>query len=372
MPKIPHVYLDEASGSYYAVASLGFDSITGKRIQKKKRGFRTQAEAKVWYEEFMAKHSKKRITHGVSLTMEQFLENYFIPDYKNKVRERTFLTFRSKLNRLSYFFKMKLVDIQAIHVKNWHTTLFDIGLSNNYIKDLHQTLKEVFDMAILLGILSDNPAKKAGHFSRTKIDYQFWTQEEFQKFIVTYDKTDVLEHLKFITCYFLFMTGLRIGELQALSWRDIDFEDKSFMVNKSMFYQNKNNWQITPPKTPTSTRRIYLDEDTIRLLLDWKEHQSRLGNIDFIFSYNCLPITKTMLKKSIVAHCELSQVKVIKIHDFRRSHASLLVALGLTPLEVQKRLGHADIKVTLGIYAHLRPDAFRSVADKLSGTIKVD
>ncbi|MCC9849408.1 Arm DNA-binding domain-containing protein, partial [Streptococcus agalactiae] len=79
MPKIPHVYYDKGSKTYYAVASLGYDSLTGKRMQKKKRGFITQAEAKKWYDEFMAKHSRKAIVHGASLTVGMFLDNYFIP-----------------------------------------------------------------------------------------------------------------------------------------------------------------------------------------------------------------------------------------------------------------------------------------------------
>ena len=70
-----------------------------------------------------------------------------------------------------------------------------------------------------------------------------------ERFIKTFEKVDVLKHLKFITCLTLFMTGLRISELQALVWDDIDFENKSLKVSKSIFYQNRNNWQINPTKT---------------------------------------------------------------------------------------------------------------------------
>lgn len=118
MPKIPHVYYDKASSSYYAVASLGFDEVTGKRMQKKKRGFKTQAEAKKWYDDFIAKHSKKAIVHGATLKVELFLEKYFVPHYKNKVTARTFMTFSSKLKRLKYFYPMKMVDVKPIHIKN--------------------------------------------------------------------------------------------------------------------------------------------------------------------------------------------------------------------------------------------------------------
>lgn len=371
MPKIPHVYFDKASNSYYAVASLGFDEITGKRMQKKKRGFKTQMEAKKWYDEFIAKHSKKAIIHGTSLTVEMFLEHYFIPDYKNKVSNRTFMTFSSKLKRLRYFSKMKMIDIQPIHIKRWHTAILEEGLSNNYLKDLHQSMKEIFDMAMTLGIVTENPVRKAGNVSRTKHKVDFWTKEEFELFIKTFEKENILEHLKFVTCLFLFMTGLRISELQALEWADIDFENKCFMVSKSMFYQNKNNWQINPTKTFSSNRLIYLDNMTVEALKEWKEYQKKLGQINFIFSYNCMPITKTMLTKAIDTHSKLAGIKKIRIHDLRHSHASLLLSLGMNDLELKSRLGHASIQTTLGVYSHLRPTAMKEVADKLEGQIRL-
>lgn len=371
MPKIPHVYYDKATSSYYAVASIGFDELTGKRLQKKKRGFRTQLEAKKWYDDFIARHSKKAITNSISLTMDVFLEKYFIPSYKNKVSDRTFLTFRSKLLRLKYFYRMKLVDIKPIHVKNWHTELFEANLSNNYVKDLHQTLKEIFDMAMVLGIVNENPARIVKNVSRTKCKVDFWTKEEFEAVIHTFQKDDILEHLKFITIYFLFMTGLRISELQALYWDDIDFENKSFIVSKSMFYQNRNTWQINPTKTTAGTRLIYLDDTTLELLQEWRTHQAKIGQISFIFSYNCLPVTKTMLVKAIKVHSERAGVKSIRIHDLRHSHASFLLSLGMNDLEIQNRLGHADVQTTLRTYSHLRPNAMREVADKLEGQIKL-
>ena len=335
MPKIPHVYYDKASSSYYAVASLGFDEVTGKRMQKKKRGFKTQTEAKKWYDDFIAKHSKKAIVHGATLTVELFLEKYFVPHYKNKVTARTFMTFSSKLKRLKYFYPMKMVDVKPIHIKKWHTDILEEGLSNNYLKDLHQTVKELFDMALTLGVVSENPARQVGNMKRTRKKVDFWTKEEFEKFIKTFEKNDVVQ------------------------------------VNKSMFYQNKNNWQINPTKTFSSNRKIYLDAMTIKALSSWKNHQKQLGKISFVFSYNCLPVTKTMLANSMKKHGKMAGVKSIRIHDLRHSHASLLLSLGMNDLELKNRLGHADIQTTLGVYSHLRPSAMKEVADKLEGVISL-
>lgn len=372
MPKVSHVYLDKANGRYYSVASLGFDKITGKRIQKKSPRFDTQREAKVWYDDFMANHSKAAFSKQSSMSFEKFLTDYYINDYRKKVNVRTFVTFQSKLYRLAFFNSFRLSDIKAVNIKQWHNQMFEESLSNNYIRELHQTLREILDMAVRLGLLSDNQALIAGNVKRQRPRVDFWTKEEFEKFLSTFDLSDNLEYLKFVTCYFLFMTGLRISELQALEWSDLNIDDRSIIINKSMYYRNKQNWQINRTKTIYSTRLIYLDKTTIGVLKEWQSRQKAFGMISFIFSYNSLPITKPMVKRTILSHSERANIKSIRIHDLRHSHASFLLSLGMNDLELQNRLGHANISTTLGTYSHLRPSAMKSVADRLEGSISLE
>ncbi|CRH92810.1 site-specific tyrosine recombinase XerC [Chlamydia trachomatis] len=144
-----------------------------------------------------------------------------------------------------------------------------------------------------------------------------------------------------------------------------------FRYSKMMFYQNRNTWQITDTKTTASNRLIYIDDMTINELKEWREHQKAIGTIDFIFSYNCLPIIKTMLSKAIRDHSERAGVKKIRIHDLRHSHASLLLSLGSNDLELKNRLGHGSVQTTLGVYAHLRPTAMKEVANKLEGQVNI-
>ena len=150
MPKKANVYYDKQTNSYYAVASLGYDKITGKRMQKKKRGFKTQKEAKDWHTQTMAKHSKRAITNGIKLTFKMFLDNYYIPHYEKTVSARTFYTFSSNLKRLAYFYDMKIVDIKPIHVGYWQTELLKEELSNTYVRLLHGTLVSIFNFALKL------------------------------------------------------------------------------------------------------------------------------------------------------------------------------------------------------------------------------
>lgn len=222
MPKIPNVY-PMPNGTFRASVSLGFDPITGKRIHKFKNGFKTQKEALEWRMRLLADFGKGALSSNSSMTFKKFLDDYFIPDYQSQVRQRTFDMSRSKFKRLAYFENMKLSDILAPHVKQWQNAMFIEGLSNNYIRSVHQILQQVFDLAVRLGMLPSNVAKQVGNVKKDKPKVDFWTVEEFQKFISTFDKSNIYDLLYFITFWFFFMTGVRTSELQAIEWSKIDF-----------------------------------------------------------------------------------------------------------------------------------------------------
>lgn len=370
MPRKSNVYYDKETKTYYSVASLGFDKITGKRMQKKKRGFRTQKEAKDWHTQTMAKHAKKAITNGIQLTFKMFLDNYYIPNYEKTASARTFRTFSSNLKRLVYFFDMKMVDIKPIHVGYWQTELLKEKLSNAYVRALHRTLVSILNAALTLEIISDNPAKQVGNIAKKRQEIDFWTVEEFQTFISSFDLNKYKERLYYTAFTLFFMTGLRKSELQALTWQDIDFSDNSLMVNKSLYYKSKNDWIINPTKTKTGIRKIYLDKTTVKILSDWEKWQ-KIEDNDFVFSQKGSPMSSTSFQYMLKKHCELVNVKPIRIHALRHSHASLLLALGMNDLELQNRLGHTNISTTLGTYSHLRPTAMKEVADKLDGILSI-
>lgn len=371
MPKVPNVYPME-NGTFRASVSLGFDPQTGKRIRKFKNGFKTQKEAQLWQAKMLNDFGKGALSQNSTMTFHKFLTDFFIPDYQSKVRERTFDMAKSKIKRLSYWDNFKLSDISAPRVKQWQNSLFEENLSNNYIRSIFQVFKQVLDLAVQLGMLTQNVAKMVGNVKKEKPKNDHWTKEEFEKFISTFDrKNNIYDLLYFTTFWFFYMTGVRIGELQALTWHDIDWVNQSVIVNKSMYYKNKNNWEITEPKTSNSIRLLYLDNDTLQILKDWKFVQKQIGDIDFIFSVNNLPVIKSTLKRVISRHSLLAGVKKIRVHDLRHSDASLMLELGMNVLEIQKRLGHADIQTTLGTYSHLRPTAMKNVANRLSGQIKI-
>lgn len=133
--------------------------------------------------------------------------------------------------------------------------------------------------------------------------------------------------------------------------------------------KNKTNYEFVDPKTRASIRVIALDEDTINYLKEWQSLQNKMGGSKFILSYNGLPTNKHTVSHIIKRHAKLVNVHSIRIHALRHSHASLLISMGENHLIIKDRLGHEDIKTTLGTYGHLYPNSNFDVATKLTGTI---
>ena len=319
----------------------------------------------------LADFGKGSITVNSTMTFKKFLDDYFIPDYKSQVRKRTFDMTQSKFKRLSFFENMKLSDIQAPHVKQWQNSMFIEELSNNYIRSVHQILQQVFDLAVKLGMLSNNVAKTVGNVKKDRPKVDFWTVEEFQLFISTFDKSNIYELLYFTTFWFFFMTGVRTSELQAIEWSKIDFEKGTALINCSMYYKSQKEWYLTDTKSISGVRLLYLDDDTLEHLKYWKKAQSQIGECKFVFSIADSPLVKSTLKRVLKSHSDYAKIKSIRIHDLRHSHASFMLSLGMNDLEMQNRLGHADIKTTLGTYSHLRPNAMKEVATRMTGKVVV-
>ena len=195
-------------------------------------------------------------------------------------------------------------------------------------------------------------------------------KEEFEKVISLIYKEDYYQHFLFISLWFLFMTGMRIGEAAALQWDDIDFETGMLIISKTLYYKTMNDYKFVEPKTQASNRTIYIDADTIKELQEWKAVQAKvLPNCGFVLSYNSTPTSKTTLPRALEKLANLAGVHRIKIHALRHSHASLLISMGENPLLIKERLGHEKIQTTLGTYGHLYPNTNIEIAKKLTGVL---
>lgn len=183
----------------------------------------------------------------------------------------------------------------------------------------------------------------------------FWTVEEFKQFIdCVMDKRQ--PYMAFMV---LNWTGIRLGELLALTAADVDFEKRTISITKSYQCLGKKD-VITPPETSKTKRVITIPEFLVADIKDYIDNLYGVGENDRMF-----PITKYFLEHEIKRGIKESGVKKIRIHDLRHSHASMLIELGFSPLEIADRLGHEKVETTLNTYSHLYPNKQAKLADRL-------
>ena len=204
----------------------------GNRKRKQKRGFRTKGEAKEWERDFLQQQSQ-----GVDIEFGNFLEIYY-KDMDVRLRENTMYTKRYiiDLKIKPYFEKKILSEITVADVRAWQNELLTYkdkngkGYSPTYLKTVNCQLTAIFNYAMRYYNLQDNPCRKAGAIGKSKGEPKdFWMQEEFNAFLETVsDKPET--RMAFLLLYW---TGMRIGELLALTYNDINLEEKTISINKS-------------------------------------------------------------------------------------------------------------------------------------------
>lgn len=356
------------NGTYYFRANLGYD-FAGKKIQKYRSGFTTKKEAREEYSKLILMKAEELSEAKDKMMFKDYISEIFLPWYKTQVKLRTYENRLPSVNKhFPYFYKMAVSDIEPIHVQNWQLKLSK-NLKSSYVRAVQGLFSVAMDRAIVLGITTTNPSKIIGNVKKQKPKIEFWTKEEFEKIISLIYKEDYYQHFLFISLWFLFMTGMRIGEATAIQWDDIDFDSGILTINKNLYYKNQTNYRFVEPKTNSSIRSIVLDEGTLNFLSGWKNIQQNLIKTNFVMSYNSIPTQKHTLAHAIDRYAKLAGIHRITIHGLRHSHASLLISMGENPLIIKDRLGHEDIQTTLGTYGHLYPNSNFEVANKLNGVI---
>lgn len=334
------------------IAQFYYTDWTGERKKKKKRGFTKKSDALEWEREFLNKY-----TANLSMALSSLVELY-MADMAHRLRESTVENKKNIISTkiLPYLGDKSVNAITAADVRKWQNQLISKGYKDTYLKTVNNQLTAIFNYAIKYYNLKENPCHKAGSMGKKNADeMQFWITEEYKTFIqAVADKPQ--SYMAFETLYY---TGMRIGELMALTVADIDIESKTIRINKT-FQRIKCRDVITPPKTPKSNRVITIPQFLVDDLVGYMGHIYGLQEGDRIF-----PFTKHFLTHEMVRGCTKSGVKKIRLHDIRHSHASLLIELGFSPLLISERLGHENVETTLNTYAHLYPSKQTEVADKL-------
>lgn len=351
---------------YKFIIYVGVDDSTGRSIEVRRQGFKSESEAQKAYADYLNKIANGDYDSKKSkrLTFKELYEQW-LKVYADTVKESTLATTMRMIDQ------HVLPEIGKIYIDK--LTVFDCQTAvNHWCKDAPKTFKKyiryaakVLNYGLHLELINTNPMEKVirPRIKKSKKDFDnFYSKDELRKFLI-YAKQ--FKFKAFVFFRLLGYSGLRKGEAVALRWRDIDFKNNAVIVRSTVSKGLDNRLLIQSPKTESSSRTVSLDTQTMEILKQWQNEQRKFAtviNIDsnmFVFEgvlhgyITGFPMSVTTASNWNNAICKAAHLKHISLHGFRHTHASLLFDAGIPMQEIKERLGHTSITTTMNVYTHV-------------------
>lgn len=352
-------YKDEKTGKWFA--KFYYTNWQGIKKQKWKRGFATKKEALGFERDFLEQQSA-----NPDMTFQNLYEIY-MEDMAARLKQSTLLTKKAVLQThiLPFFSSKPINEIKASDVRRWQAKLMSSpnNYSQTYLKKINTELNSIINYAKRFYDLNTNPCGKAGTIGKAKAEeMDYWTYDEY----IAFREGVKDKPLSYICFEVLYWTGMREGELLALSLADIDFDNKTISINRT-YLRIEGKDVFTSPKTRKSKRKIPIPDFLCQELSDYIQSRYMLDADERLF-----PVTKSYLSHEMIRGCKNTGVKKIRIHDIRHSHASLLINQGCDALMLADRLGHEKVSTTLNTYSHLFPHKQQELVHSLESLQATD
>ena len=334
-------------------------SIEAEEIESDKKkclanyGIKTDANFQELVEMFLndEEMSKRK---GTVYAKRKKAYKYLVPVFSPRMKIADLFTIKSLTNALN--------KIREMSKENTKTSTNELYNSNVRL------LREIVDYAMIRDYCpSSNYPKTMKLLSNVKIQKNveneklvFWTPEQFQTFLTSFDNEDTKWRYFFLVSYY---GGLRIGEVLGLTWSDINFDHNIISINKTLDYQG----EVAVTKNISSNATVSLPPFLIEELKQFKEE---LGASDSDYVFFKKNTSRTAVRRMMGKHEKLANVPHIKFHGLRHSIASALIESGENVKYVSSHLRHASTQQTLDTYSHIFPNITKNVFDKLTSTPK--
>lgn len=336
--------------------------------------FKTKDEVVDEYARFVLK-----VDNPVNKRFDIVANDYFEEIQKYK-KFSTYYTYINDYNRhIKPFFEHFYINkIKIADIRKWAENMQKKGLKINYLNKVQNILKNIFKFAMKNYNLNTNPVEIFGRFQekndkvvKDEEKLRYITLENFNKFISVIPKDDILSKTLFIT---LFYTGCRKGEIQALTWEDVDFDKNEIIINKTIYSKKLDKTTITSTKN-NQNRKIKMSKTLKTSLYSYKFEMQKYTDYSdkwFVFGATRF-LPSTTIDNYKHKYFKLSGIEEITVHEFRHSHVSLLIneylKSGQTDtskffLMLSNRMGHT-IDVMQKTYMHLFPTIQDEIIDLL-------
>lgn len=317
-------------------------------------------EAKQLEQELSGKTTETII---LRLTLNDLITEYLTAQ-KSNLRASTYDKYSRNLQLYiaPYLGSIKINKLTVPVLQDWKTSLGEQELSTVTKTNAYRNLSAVLNFGVKMGYLPKNPLSIVGgfrdpNFSTEAERLRFYTAEQFLQFIrAAQSDAEATNDWRFYVFFNIaFYTGMRKGEIHALKWSDI--EGDILHVRRSITQKLKGRDVETPPKNKSSYRDLQMPTPLISVL---NEHRARCQNLssfstDWRICGGEIPLRDNTISNKNIKYANAAGLPHISIHEYRHTHASLLINEGISIQEIARRLGHSDVQVTWKTYAHLYP-----------------
>jgi integrase len=315
------------------------------------------------------------VTSSPHQTVAQFFTQW-VEKRKPSLRVRSYERYEGfiRLQIIPNIGRIQLRKLTPMHLQSLYSNLLDEGKKASTVNTLHWMMHRAFSDAVRWELIAKNVCKAVEPPRRTRYEFRALTMEEAQRLLTT-ARGHSMEALFVLAL----TTGMRRGELLALKWQDIDFEQSTLHVRRAFTRAKGQRYLESEPKTDKSRRSILLAPPTIEILKqhrlrqfesrklageDWQERDlvfcTALGTP--LNPNKVLERFKTLLKRAELPH--------IRLHDLRHSTATIMLKIDVHPKVVQELLGHSRIAETMDIYSHVLPTIQGDAMNKLNDNLQ--
>lgn len=326
----------------------------GKRRQKR---FKKLQECRQWIADATYVDEHSNILQAADIMVDAWFD-YWIDIKKKTVRPNTVRNYTERYNRniKKIIGKMLLSEVKPLHCQKVFSDMADENYRTSTIYQTRIALFNMLEFAKENDVIQYNPCKKSvksdiGKPSQKKEALKIDVQKVFLK----YASGQSYEY----QYRFILQTGLRTGELVGLKWEDVDFQNKTLKIQRSMEYRySVGEWRVGEPKSKSGYRTIPLTDEAIDILKRQKEKNKKIKVVpmewsEFVFlCRKGTPIKNSTYDTALFKICDKAQISRFSMHVLRHTFATRCIEGGMKPKTLQIILGHSNIGITMNLYVH--------------------
>lgn len=325
------------------------------------------AEAQTMEQRLIAEYKDKKETVKSKMTVQQLCdeyEKYHAMETRKSSHENAMKILQIRV--LPVLGKFKLNKLSQQVLSQWKMDVNNQDILIGTKQNAYKTFSALLNYAVKMEYIPQNPLTKLGNFKDANVinkpadKLHYYTSEQFLKYIAEAETAahTVIDWGYYVFFNIAFYTGARKGEINALKWSDI--EENKMHIRRSIAQKLKGGDVETPPKNKSSYRDLIMPEPLMKVLAEHKDRQRAAAGEHFSEDYRICggerPLRDTSIENKNKAFAKAADLPHIRIHDFRHTHASLLVNEGINIQEIARRLGHSDVQMTWNTYSHLYPE----------------